>query len=435
MAERPALARCLPAPSEVGSSGSGDSSESGAECVAVAGPDLACPLQTPYCDDGACQGCDVFAEEFCAAVDPGLPVCDDGSKRCVECTPAEPLCAAATPFCASDRVCRGCWKHEQCPDSACDLHTGTCMPVTAVAWVDGSACPGPGTGSENDPFCEIDSALALPGDVLTVWVRGSSVLAEQVIVGERRTVAIRAQSGRPRLSAGSFVINASSGARLLVAGIDVLGGDPAINCAGAELWLEDVVVHSSPGDGIVASNCELHVGRSQIIDRDGHAIELRGRSALELSSSILGLNGTPDASTHAIWVRDESTASIVYSTLAANRGMQPSASLACEQTASAELRSSIAVALNGDSIDCTELMATGNVVDVAVPGEANVEVAALSPVWFADLPGGDFHVADPVETPFGGLAVWQGGDPYEDVDGEPRGPTEAMMDVVGADAP
>jgi hypothetical protein len=125
----------------------------------------------------------------------------------------------------------------------------------------------------------------------------------------------------------------------------------------------------------------------------------------------------------------------VYSTLAANRGTSPSASIACEAGARVELRNSIVVALVSDSIDCAGIEAARNVVDVALPGEGNVEVAALTPAWFVDVAGGDFHVADVDATPFGGLAVWQAGDPYEDVDGQPRGPREAGADVVGADAP
>jgi hypothetical protein len=433
----PPRTECRALADHVSSSGSaGSGSSGGNECAALDAFDAACPAGSSYCVDGTCEGCTALAEDFCAAADPSTPVCDDASGLCVACTPAEPFCADIAPFCAPDLECRGCWKHEQCPDSACDLHAGTCMPATAVVWVDDAACPGPGTGSESDPFCELQTALLLPVDVLTVRLRAGSIYEGQLSVGQARTIAVRGEDGRPRLSvAGSYAVNVANGAQLLLAGLDVLGGNPAINCGTAALWLEDVVVQPGAGNGIVANNCELHVHRSRIIDRDGHAIELRGRSELELRSSILGLNGQPDAPTHAVYVRDEGTASIVYSTLAANRGSEPSASIACEATASAELRNSIAVSLVGDSIECAEVTATRNVVDEPVEGEANVEVAALTPAWFMDLAGGDFHLADVEDTPFGGLAVWQAGDPYEDVDGDPRGPAEAGVDVVGADAP
>ncbi len=421
---------------EGSSGGSGASSGGGLECTRASALDDACPAAAPYCHDGACAPCTAFDPGFCADLDPARPVCDEDGGRCVECTAAEPLCDAAEPLCAPDLECRGCWKHAQCPDSACDLGTGACMPTTTVVWVDPGACPGPGAGTEGDPFCELRSALQLPVDVLTIRLRAGSIQSEQLSVGQARTVAVRGEGGRPRLSsAGSYVVNASNGARLLLAGVDVLDGDPALHCSSAALWLEDVVVRPGPGGAVLGTHCDLHVGRSQIVDRDGHAIELRGRSTLALASSILGLDGTPDAATHAVYLRDESRAVITYSTLAANRSALPAASLRCEPGASATLRSSIALALASDSIDCDALDAAHNVVDVPLPGEANVEVAALSPAWFVDLTRGDFHVADVAATPFGGLGVWAAGDPYEDVDGDLRGPAAPGVDVVGADVP
>lgn len=432
----PPQAQCRPLTSDAGSSTSGAHSGSGEECAVLDAVDPACPAQAPYCADGVCQGCGALASSFCAAVDADTPACDDASGRCVACTPAAPLCDAAAPFCAPDLVCQGCWRHDQCPDSACDLDAGTCLPASSVVWVDGDACPGPGTGTELDPFCEIRSALLLPFESLTVRLRAGSVYDEQLSVASSRTVGVRGEGGRPRISVeGSYVVNASNGARLMLAGVDVLGGSPAINCSSAALWLEDVTVEPGPADGVLANDCRLQVERSRVIDRAGDAIELRGRSTLALRSSILGLDGTPDTATHAVHVRDESAASIVYSTLAANRGMEPSASIACEEGASVELRSSIVVSLVDDSIDCAGLEAAHNVVDTALPGEGNVEVAVLTPAWFVDVVGGDFHLADVEETPFGGLAVWQAGDPYEDVDGDPRGPREVGVDVVGGDAP
>jgi hypothetical protein len=97
---------------------------------------------------------------------------------------------------------------------------------------------------------ELRSAIMQPADVLTVWMRGGSIYAEQLVVGEARTLAVRGVDGRPRLSAGSYVVNASNGARMMLAGIDVLDGDPAINCGSAELWLEDVLVQPGLGDGL-----------------------------------------------------------------------------------------------------------------------------------------------------------------------------------------
>lgn len=427
--------QCRPVIAQAGSSSGDSGSSSGASECSAEGPDAACAAPTPYCAGGTCRGCEALDEGYCATLGVDTPVCDEGSGRCVECTAARPLCEPAVPFCAPDLVCQGCWKHEQCPDSACDLEAGACMPATAVVWVDSGACPGPGRGTENDPFCELGTALALPESVLTVRLRAGSIYDERLSIAAARTIAVRGEDGRPRLTSDSTVINASNGARLYVAGLDVLDGNPAIQCSGGTLWLEDVLVPGSSTGGIVASSCELHVHRTQILDRDGHAIELRGSSQLDLHSSILGLDGTPDAPTHAVYVRDQSRARIVYSTLAGNRGAEASASLACEPSASAELRNSIAVSSAGSSIDCPTLVATHNVVDIALPDESNVEVAALSPAWFVDAPAGDFHVADPEATPFGELAQWAGGDPYEDIDDEPRGPTTPGTSIVGADAP
>lgn len=418
--------------SSSGGPGGSSSSTGSSECTAVDGLDEACADPTPYCAEGSCQGCGALDEGFCAALGADTPVCVAESGRCVGCTTASE-CSEPEPFCTVDLECSGCWKHEQCPDRACDLASGVCMPGPVV-WVDSGGCPSAGIGTKTWPFCELASALELPDESLTIRLVAGPIYEERLSVGTPRTVAVIGEGGRPQLTSTTSVVKASNGARLYVAGVEVVGGDPAINCTTGELWLEDVRVTAGAPAGIVASNCDLHVHRSEILQREGNSIELRGNTDLELTSSVVGLGGGATVVAHAVYLRDNSNARVAYSTVAGNRGTESSSSIACESATSLELRNSIAVAAAGSSIDCPQLVATRNVADMALPGDSNLEVLGVPRGWFVDLVQGDFHLTDMAVTAIGDLGRWGSGDPYEDLDGQPRGPEESSSVVVGADA-
>ncbi|MEX1362951.1 MAG: right-handed parallel beta-helix repeat-containing protein [Nannocystaceae bacterium] len=444
VAEVPAM-ECRAAAPEDPSTSTGedaDSTTAQPECSG-SGLDDGCPASTPYCVDETCQSCADQGAEYCGGLDGERPVCEPSSGTCVECTAAQPLCGDAEPLCAPDLVCSGCWKHEQCPDSACDLSSGECMPSTSVVWVDAAACPGPGTGTEADPYCRINDALDHPGEMLTLWVRPGSYVGRVVLTGTE-VAAIRGQpgSGRVELSAEAYeVVSVTSSAMLFLESVDILDTFDEDNtvgaeCAGLGLWMEDVNIRPHRGGGVLASDtCRVQLYRSQVIDRDGNAIRLLDRARLSLRSSVVGLNGQVDMPTHAIDARGQSTFEIAYSTVAGNRGLEPSGSISCSEESSGTVRNSIVASFTGNSIDCANLSVERSVVDTAVGGTNNTEVSAISPSWFVDVTARDFHVADPAQTPFLGVAQWLSGDPYEDLAGPPRVLLDDGTAIVGADVP
>jgi hypothetical protein len=49
-------------------------------------------------------------------------------------------CESTTPVCdVAEGTCVACTRHEQCPQSACHLEEGSCLPTDRVWWVDGDA--------------------------------------------------------------------------------------------------------------------------------------------------------------------------------------------------------------------------------------------------------------------------------------------------------
>ena len=104
---------------------------------------------------GGSTGCSSSAE--CTA-DPLAPVCDPNTKACVECTPAEDVCAAGTYCTSADKCAVGCGDDADCnlgnPDGGvltCDLTTHTCQGCS----VDDECAPG--------SICDVPASKCVPG--------------------------------------------------------------------------------------------------------------------------------------------------------------------------------------------------------------------------------------------------------------------------------
>ena len=66
---------------------------------------------------------------------------------------------------------------------------------------------------------------------------------------------------------------------------------------------------------------------------------------------------------------------------------------------------------------------------------ATESMVGFDPAWFANYISGDFALTAAGQTTFENLAVWQDGDPLEDIDGTARPAADGAMDYAGADVP
>ena len=82
---------------------------------------------------------------------------------------------------------------------------------------------------------------------------------------------------------------------------------------------------------------------------------------------------------------------------------------------------------------CPVVMFTNNGADQNL-GAGNQDVGPLNPDWFMALPSGLSLTLDGAAV-FGGLAVWNTGDPLTDIDGDLRPDVAGTEDVAGADVP
>ena len=326
---------------------------------------------TPICHDGDCIPCG--SNDQCAARDPALPICaPDG--RCVECllshdcvAGTSPICEdetcracdnateclgrdQTTPACGPSGACVECRSHADCAGTiarpACDSATSTCVPCTAdeqchyfcdrdfgtgrciteaeIRFVDRRGCAEPGTGTFNDPYCEITTAVAHLGLARYIYV----------FTGVYEPVSVSGQSFRLRADTGALVQEASSGASFAVGGGSVvevqrLGvqasagtaagfavttgrltlrnvrveglGDVGVRCTTGHLALDASAIVANAGGGLDLSSCTYQVVNSVIAQNGGATtsfggarIATPGAGSTFIHNSVLANAAKPD---------------------------------------------------------------------------------------------------------------------------------------------
>ncbi|MCX4247564.1 hypothetical protein [Paraliomyxa miuraensis] len=427
------LAQCPQGSSSAGSSG-GSTGETGATSSSTAQADdtasdtgipgcrvdADCEPTMPSCVDGQCVPCTLAPDPdlVCAQLDPMRPLCAD--DRCVACTEDDAsACEDPTPVCdLVEGTCVACTRHEQCPQSACHLEMGSCLPTDRVWWVDGDAggCAG-ADGSEASPYCTVAGALANVGvgETGTLWVRaraGDAAYAAGLTLTGGRVVAVRGLADeRPRFSGGGvgapITISGGAVAYLDRGRVDGSSVSEAIAVVGAVLHLDGWLVVLNPGGGVSLSNgAELHA-----------------------RTSVLGANGSGLIDAQALRAA-ASTFELRYVTVAGNDSAGV-ASIECMGGSAGVVHDSIVVGIDSGSIACPGLVVDHSAIDSLLAGDGVVLRESFDSGWFLAPGAGDFHLVSP--HPFDDVAQWQPGDPIVDLDGEPRPQMAGAPDVAGAD--
>jgi hypothetical protein len=427
-----------------GSESDGSSSSGPPPACALEGEaDPSCPEELPYCIGGECTTCDAGEAAFCAGLDPATPVCHAQWGRCVECTPDDASACFGVAWCGLDFTCGGCTEHAQCPNSACDLETGDCLDGELVMHVDNAICPDPGSGTEALPYCSIATAISQvgSGEKATIFLHGTSTAYNQGLnftANPPRTIAVIGVDEPTIVVQGTgWAAAVANGNDLFVSRVRLSSGTGSgVQCTGsqAQVWIDDSMINNNV-DGMDVDACKARLRRVRVIDNDGHGVQLRNNADLRLVSSVIANNGAVDEPTSGLHVTD-STIDVRYSTIANNDSILSGENIYCAAGGGGPIRNSVILAPGLNSIDCPWAETFFSVHDNAeLVGSDNYDVEIFDPNWFIDVPSSDFHVRGPNSSLFRDRARWELGDPFVDLDGEPRDAYPGASGFAGADEP
>mgnify|MGYP001168721941 CR=1 FL=1 len=419
----------------------GDDTTGGPECDPGGGGavDPACPAERPYCLAGDCVDCGALD---CATASPSLPLCNPDTGLCAAC-----LCDDATPVCdPSDHSCSKCDAHDDCPDSACDLDTGACLPAAATLWVGGGTCSDDGDGDKAVPLCGLDEAFARVQDGAAPSIALRVKAGDYAVAGSLRVPAGRVLaliSGNSGLEinitspkAPAIVVDPT--AKLLLDGVKLVqsGGD-GLSCAQGTMWLDRLVVQGAAKHGVASDGCTVTVRRSVLVGNTVAGMRIFDGS-LRLENSFISGNGNYEVPGGGIYLGAGASLDVVYTTLIDNRAAAGNPySIACDEDPgkeSVKLRNSVAMN-QGENTLCT-----GSLVATTAWTTADAQGASNLAVNFKDLGS---YLADDAKivgvyraipgSKLDDLAMWQDGDPRIDFDGDPRPSGDMSPDFAGAD--
>jgi len=368
-----------------------------------------CPEDAPFCVGGMCVGCNADDDLTDCANAPEAPgsVCDEDG-RCVVCTPDDPTtCSGNTPVCEPEtNTCVPCTEHDQCGVAACNLFTGRCVEGMVI-----NVVQGPGVLQ-----AAVNTLSATGGG--TIIVHDGTY--DEAIIVRGGIVAFLAAPGaspdwRRTQGVGAPQLRITGGVRVLVDGIDFRlngsGSDPAVRVdnSTSQVWLD----------------------RSTIAQNSGVGVRVETGAELMMRNCFVG----GDANVDALEVITNATATVLYSTLAAEFGS--SSALSCDGTATVTVSDSILLARDSDvEVECASLNADHTATNMMeLMGDGNVPVGATDETWFANYNTGDFHLINAGPATFMDIAQWDPGDPTVDIDGNPRPDQGPSLDFAGADVP
>lgn len=443
--------RCVDPNQEVTTSMAETSTGSTSEGETTAGPacnpngsgsvDPACPAEQPYCLAGSCVDCGALE---CNTVSPSLPFCDPGTGLCAAC-----LCDDAAPVCDPElHKCSKCDAHTDCPDSACDLDSGACLPAAATLWVGGAGCSDAGDGAKAIPLCGLDEAFARikNGAATSVALRvkgGDYTVGGPLHVPAGRLVALVSADD---MKAGVAIDIASPTAptlmvdaqgRLLLDGVSVeqSSGD-GLGCAQGVMWLDRLTVRGAADHGVTSEACTVTLRRSVLVGNKTAGLQIVG-GTLRVENSFISSNGNFEVPGGGVYLGDGASLDAVYTTFVDNIAAAGNPfSIACDADAAKEtvtLRNSIAINKGTNTLCAGSSVAT-TAWTTPDPQASNIAVdfANLGMYLAADANIVGVYRAIP-GSQLDDLAMWQDGDPRVDFDGDARPSGDKSPDFAGAD--
>ncbi len=404
--------------------------------------DPACPTGQPYCDRGKCVDCSGIT---CADISPSLPLCNPDTGKCVSC-----LCNDKKPVCDPvAHTCSVCTKHSDCPDSACDLWTGACIPAAAGLWVDGEAgCDDDGAGDKGSPLCTLGAAFTRiagtnPGPHAVRVQPGTYTLDEALHAPTGHVVALvhaTGGDGAPVVdivaAAGAAITVDPNGALL----VDALrlpdGGGDGLTCKQGKAWIDRLTVDGASGRGVFGDGCDLKLRRAVLVGNKIAGVSLKA-GKLRLENSFISVNGNTQTGESGVYLAGGASLDAVYTTWVENYGQAGTPfAVACDEDPANEsvaVRNSVAIN-KGLTTLCDGAMVDDTAWSTDAPEGSNIAVTfdKLGVYLTADpaLPGVYRAIAG---TELDQLAMWKVGDPTIDFDGDARPSDANAPDFAGAD--
>ena len=421
------------------SSGSDSGTTGPAPSCTSMGEDPTCPDDEPYCIDGTCSGCAAGGEGYCAGLGGKAGVCHEGWGQCVECLSDDDC---GDEFCHEDFTCGGCFKHSQCPDSACDIVAGECMDSAMQYWVDSTECntQTQGFGTQNDPYCTLaDAFSSIPSEGRGIVHVSGGPYEEPIQVTAQRVVAVLTE-GLVVVANVQYGLDVETSSHVYVSGLRIRNTTTAAaNCyLSATLYLDGVTIDSNEADGIAAdNNCKVFVRRSKIYDNVGNAAVFTDGGKLTMQSSMVVGNGNTGDTIRALRI-DGAKVDVRYSTIVGNitqAGYNP-ANVWCSSGSTGSITDSVIVGPTPNSINCPFITYDHDFVDTAgLEGEGVVVMEDFDGTWFKSFDAFNIHVADPATSPFADVASWDLGDPWHDLDNDTIPHVPGRATFAGADQP
>jgi hypothetical protein len=362
----------------------------------------------PFCSGGECVPCSgtLDPDAACASFNSGFPLCVD--SECVQCTADDDsACQGDTPLCdAEARSCVGCTYHHQCPESACHIAEGSCLPTDRVWTVDGSG--GGDYQSLADALTQIGS-----GQVGTIVINDGIYVGPFTISGDRVIAMVRG-TGSPRIISAIDITEPTftiTGATVYFQGVRMaatLNPEVTIDASGAKIWLDESTFRMTDyGGGAFSAN------------QEGTAVRLRSAAELTMRNTTIS-DVSSDGST-GIDVGGGSSATVLYSTIGAQSS---SPSITCSNVGTVTVRNSILAAQTNPAHAC----GAADLISTAVRPNVNTS-------WFVNYGSGNLHLSATGSTQFADIATWLLGDPPFDLDGDARPDRDGTPDFAGADVP
>jgi hypothetical protein len=270
----------------------------------------ACYEESPwYCEDRAYMHCDNPPGTFpcktkndCSEQE-GKPSCsepdEEGFGICVQCTPADATsCAATTPVCGTDNLCRPCGKHSECSSAVC-FADGSCALESSVAYVTPT---GMGTACSKAAPCGTLAAAVAAGKG-TIKISAGLVKSGQTTVIDGKAVTILAEEGAKldRDGDGAILEVRSAAADVKIFDLEITGatgtaGANAIdvnpNGGAPKLSLTRVKLAGNQGLGLSVQGGAVTVLQSIISENLGGGVSIAGvGTSFAISDNFITYNG------------------------------------------------------------------------------------------------------------------------------------------------
>ncbi len=380
----------------------------------------------PFCVEmDVCGSCSQLVGTDCADIDPSNPACHPELGSCVECTEDNQMACGPTEVCNQYKNdCGKCFEHEQCPSGACDMKSGACFPEENVVWVERrNNCIGE-NGTEEKPYCALQTAIELGGgmDLVIMLKEGIGPQNEPVSVsGGIKVAIIGAEDPHPRISSPASSdtrITVDSNSWLYISKVDLVDSpkaNPFLACSGSTLQLDQVTL-SGNSVPLSTDTCDVVLNRSVITANSGFNVVIG--SSFKLINSFVSSNKINDLGPFRI----DANVEITHSTIVDNSGTTTSGFI-CLSEKPFKIRGSVLLGQPETLKNCN-VDAEGTFD--GVPADLNTLFQAPQKGVFRPQPG-----AAEIDE----LAEWADGDPFVDYDGKPRPNVVGATDFAGAARP